>query len=204
MASPLRLKKHAVIGAAVALWVPTVAYGVNVLWKYSTTPGNPGTPPLDWPANSSIERGKGSATLVMFLHPQCPCSRAGLGELAMIMARAAGKLDADVFFYLPAGHPSKWAHTDLWSSAQQIPGVRVFEDREAAIAQSFGAFTSGQTLLYSPDGHLLFRGGITAFRGHAGDNAGRSAILALLRSDTPHPDRLPFATPVLGCSLRGE
>src|SRR4029078_3557625 len=87
MASPLRLKKHAVIGAAVALWVPTVAYGVNVLWKYSTTPGNPGTPPLDWPANSSIERGKGSATLVMFLHPQCPCSKAGLGELSMIMAR---------------------------------------------------------------------------------------------------------------------
>ena len=122
----------------------------------------------------------------------------------MIMARTTGQLDADVFFYLPAAQTSKWAHTDLWSSAQAIPGVRVFEDREAAIAQSFGAFTSGQTLLYSPYGHLLFKGGITAFRGHSGDNAGRSAILNLLRTGTPRQDDLPVVTPVLGCSLRGE
>ena len=92
----------------------------------------------------------------------------------------------------------------LWTTAREIPGVHVFEDRGAKVAQSFGAFTSGQTLLYNRDGHLLFKGGITAFRGHSGDNAGRIAILALLQHETPRTSIVPVVTPVLGCSLRGE
>jgi hypothetical protein len=204
MAFLAQFKKQAVIAVAVTLWVPAVAFGVNVLWKYSTTPGVPAAPPLDWPANLPIEREKGKAALVMFVHPQCPCSKASLGELAMIMAHARGALAADVYFYLPASEASMWTRTDLWRSAKAIPGVRVFEDREAAMAKSFGVFTSGQTLLYEASGHLLFKGGITGFRGHSGDNAGRSAIVALLQSETPRPNTLPVVTPVLGCSLRGE
>jgi len=198
------LKKQAVIAAAVALWVPAVGFGIHVLWRYSTTPGNPGTPPLDWPRSAPIERGRGRATLVMFAHPQCPCSRASLGELGIIMAHARGQLDANVFFYLPANEASTWVRTDLWQSASAIPGVRAFEDRAAAGALSFGAFTSGQTLLYDASGRLLFKGGITAFRGHSGDNAGRSAIATLLQGETPRQNILPVITPVLGCSLRGE
>ena len=197
-------KKQWVIVAAVAVWVPAVAFGVNVLWRYSTTPGTPATPPLTWPA-VSIERAKGRATLVMFAHPQCQCTSASLGELAIIMAHEQGRLDADVFFYLPAGESSAWARSDLWRTAVAIPGVRVFEDREASVAQSFGTFTSGQTLLYDSHGHLLFKGGITAFRGHSGDNAGRSAITALLQSEASGQSTSPVVTtPVLGCSLIGE
>jgi len=198
------LKKQAVTSAAVVLWLPAVAFGINVLWKYSTTPGQPGAPPLDWPPSAPIERVNGRATLVMFAHPQCQCSKATLGELAIIMAHAPGHLAADVFFYLPASAASTWARTDLWQSASAIPEVRVHEDREGAVAQSFGAFTSGQTLLYDTRGRLLFKGGITAFRGHSGDNAGRSAIAALLQGETPRQNILPVMTPVLGCSLRGE
>jgi hypothetical protein len=204
MAFLTKLRKQALIAGVVALWVPAVAFGVNVLWKYSTTPGRPATPPADWPGNLPIEQPMGRAALVMFVHPQCPCSRASLGELALIMAHAGGQLEADVFFYLPAGEASAWARTDLWATAREIPGVHVFEDRQAEVAQSFGAFTSGQTLLYNRDGHLLFKGGITAFRGHSGDNAGRIAILALLQNEAPRTNIVPVATPVLGCSLRGE
>ena len=200
----LHIKKQAVIAAAVALWVPTVAFGVNVLLKYSTTPGDPGTPPPNWPINSPIERGNGLAALVMFVHPQCPCSRASLGELAIILAHTPRPLEATVFFYLPARETSTWARTDLWRTAAAIPGVRVFEDRAATAARTFGAQTSGQTLLYNPDGHLLFRGGITGFRGHSGDNAGRSAILALLEMKAHSSYTSPVRTPVLGCSLIGE
>ena len=198
------LKKRTTIAVFIALWVPAVAFGVNVLWRYSTTPGRPGTPPPDWPASAPIERDAGRASLVMFLHPQCECSQATVGELAILMAHATGKVDADLFFYWPSSETSAWAKTDLWRKASAIPGVRVHDDREAAVAQTFGAYTSGQTLLYDPRGHLLFKGGITAFRGHSGDNAGRSAILALLQGGTPPPNTLPVLTPVLGCSLRGE
>jgi hypothetical protein len=109
-----------------------------------------------------------------------------------------------VFFYLPAHETSSWATTDLWQTASAIPGVRVFEDRGAVVAFSFGTFTSGQTLLYDPNGRLLFKGGITAYRGHSGDNAGRSVITALLRGETPSQINLPVITPVFGCSLREE
>jgi hypothetical protein len=197
-------KKQSVIIAAVMVWIPAVAFGINVLWKYSTTPGRPGTPPLMWPANVPVDRTKGHASLLMFAHPQCPCTSASLGELAIILAHFQGKLDADVFFYLPASQPSSWARSDLWTTASAIPGVHVFEDREAQMAQSFGAFTSGQTLLYDPEGRLLFKGGITAYRGHSGDNAGRSAITALLQEGPTSQVVLPVVTHVLGCSLRGE
>lgn len=199
-----RLKKQAAVVAAVALWVPAVGFGIGVLWRYSYTPARPGTPPVDWPAGAPMQRHEGRATLVMFAHPQCPCSRASIGELAIIMAQTRSELDAHVIFYRPAGEPSNWARTDLWKNARAVPGVRTYEDRAGMIAQSFGAFTSGQTLLYDSGGHLLFNGGITASRGHSGDNYGRDAIIGLLRGQAAPKNPLPVFGAVFGCSLRGE
>jgi hypothetical protein len=105
---------------------------------------------------------------------------------------------------LPPSETSAWARGKLWQSAREIPGVRVFEDRDAAVAQSFGSFTSGQTLLYDTNGRLEFQGGITAFRGHSGDNPGRSALTSLLQGERIAPAGSPIVTPVFGCSLRGE
>jgi hypothetical protein len=198
-----RLKRQALIVGAVALWLPAVAYGINVMWSYAATPGHPAEPPRFWPA-TAIKRGAAHATLLVFAHPQCECTRATLGELAILMAQANGRLDTDVFFYLPRGKDSTWARTDLWRTASAIPGVHAFEDPDAVMAKQFGVFTSGQTLLYSSDGLLLFKGGITAFRGHSGDNAGRSAVTALIRGTVPSMNDPPLVTRVFGCSLRGE
>src|SRR5689334_10371940 len=101
-------RKQAVIAAAVALWIPAVAFGVNVLWKYSTTPGHPAAPPPNWPARAAIRRSEGQATLLMFAHPQCQCTSASLDELAIIMAHAGARLDAQVFFYLPDHEANTW------------------------------------------------------------------------------------------------
>lgn len=152
-----QLKKQALIVAAVALWIPAVAFGVGVLWNYSNTPGHQAKAPEDWPAGVPVERLMGRPTLVMFAHTQCPCSQASVGELATIMAHARGRLDAHVFFYLAAGEDDSWAKNDLWRSAAGIPGVRVLEDPQGGVARSFGAFTSGQTLLYDSSGRLLFK-----------------------------------------------
>jgi hypothetical protein len=193
-----------IIVTAAILWVPAVAFGISALWRYSTTPGRPASPPLHWPAHVPMELAKGRATLMIFAHPKCPCSAATVGELAIIMAHAQKKVDARVFFYAPSTESTEWIRTDLWNAAKAIPGVQVFEDRDATAARDFGALTSGQSLLYSADGRLLFEGGITAFRGHSGDNAGRSAILAILQGDKQTWDRGPVTTPVFGCSLQGE
>jgi len=75
--------------------------------------------------------------------------------------------------------------------------VQVMRDDDGVEAARFGAATSGQVILYDRDGGLLFTGGITASRGHAGDNDGRNAIVSLLGRgrETRH------SSPVFGCSL---
>jgi hypothetical protein len=198
------VKKQVVVIAAVSLWLPAVCYGLTVMWSYATTPGHPAEPPRFWPADVTLKQQEGHPTLLMFAHPQCECTRASLGELDLLIAKAGGKLDTDIFFYLPSGESSSWARTDLWRTATAMTGVHAFEDRDAEMAEKFGVFTSGQTLLYGADGLLLFKGGITAFRGHSGDNAGRTALTALLQRPSPFASRLPVVTRVFGCSLRAE
>jgi hypothetical protein len=117
------------------------------------------------------------------------------------MAECNGKLLATVLMIRPVGTPEGWERTDLWNSAAAIPGVSVTSDIAGRDCRFFGAQTSGQALLYAPDGKLLFNGGITESRGHSGDNAGRSAIAALVLGSMTAPDKKPVTTPVYGCPL---
>ncbi|HXB74671.1 MAG TPA: hypothetical protein VNY05_40930 [Candidatus Acidoferrales bacterium] len=194
------LKKNAAVLAAVALWIPMVGFGIRTLWQYAGTPGRAATPPAVWPAHTLARPAPGRAFLIIFAHPQCPCSRATIGELAWVMARCREKVEVGVWFYAPAQEPGNWWKTELWRSAAAIPGVRVFEDRDGIEARRFGASTSGQVLLYDSGGHLVFNGGITALRGHSGDNDGRNAIVSLVHGEIP----MRQATPVFGCSLSRE
>jgi hypothetical protein len=194
-------KKNGFLTAALLVWVPAVAYGFSILLQYSNTPGVAEATPIVWPHGAMVAlNGKGS-TLMLFAHPQCPCSRASLGELARILALAGNRLDANVFFYSSPHEPESWVQSDLWKQADEIPGVRVHMDPGGRIARGFGARTSGHTLLYDPQGRLKFTGGITAARGHSGDNAGRDAIVALLRGEAASLGTLPAKTKVFGCSL---
>jgi hypothetical protein len=185
--------------AGVVLWISAVGVGVGVLLRYSNTPGRLAEPPLDWPNSRVVRPDVRRARLIVFAHPHCPCSRATIGELALIMTRCRGKLDAYVLFYAPRSEGSGWARSDLWRDAATIPGVRPIEDQDGADLRRFGVSTSGQTLLYDSLGHLIFNGGITAARGHAGPNDGLDAIVSLIESGTSQY----HTTPVFGCSLLG-
>ncbi len=189
-----------VVGVA---WAAAVGLGLSRLWTYKGTAGLPARPPPTWPAATSVVRTAGLATLVLVLHPQCPCSRATVGELARLMATCDGKLTATVLMLRPEGAPAGWERTDLWRSAAAIPNVLVMADEAGTERRRYGAATSGQTFLYAPDGRLLFAGGITASRGHSGDNAGRSAIVSLVRAPSDGPRSQPIRTPVYGCPLLG-
>jgi hypothetical protein len=148
------------IGALlISLWLGAVGIGMASLWAYTMAPGQSAAAPGRWPADSPLPRASGQAALVLLAHPQCPCSRASVHELSRLMARAQGRLAAYVLFFLPQGYDEAWAKTDLWSSAAAIPGVSVRLDPAGSEARRFGALTSGQVLLYSTEGDLLFSGG---------------------------------------------
>lgn len=191
------LKRSLVILSTITLWLLVVGGGLSVVWSYENTPGVAAKPSVLWPAESQIERAPDRATLIMAVHPRCPCTRASIGELALLMAQSHGRVAAYVLFLKPAGFSENWEKTDLWQSAKGIPGVKPIIDYEGVEASRFHATTSGQTVLFDVEGRLLFSGGITIARGHAGDNAGRSAIVSLLNTGIAEQTE----TPVFGCPL---
>ena len=186
------------VAAAVA-WAAACAGGLTALALYQATPGET-APAAGWPVGSRVPRARTVDTLVLVVHPKCPCSRATIDNLAMVMAHCpAGRVRAVALFVRPAGMPVGWERTDLWASAEAIPGVTVAADAGGIEAGRFGAVTSGQALLFDPAGRLLFRGGLTPGRGHAGDCGGTDAVLAVVRGDRSAAG----PTPVFGCPLAG-
>jgi hypothetical protein len=179
------------------LWAVGVCVGMRTMLDYENTPGTPASALTEWPSDSHVPRTKGIPAIVVIAHPQCPCTRATIGELALIMTRLHGQVTATVIFAKPEGAPDGWEETDLWRSALAIPGVSVMSDPGMVETDRFHASASGQTMLYSANGQLLFRGGITISRGHSGDNTGRSAIVSLVTTGKAERTR----TSVYGCAL---
>jgi hypothetical protein len=150
-----------------------------------------------FPRSSAVRLVSNKLTLVLFAHPHCPCTRASLHELDGLLAETQNRVSVTVVFTIPDGVPAHWEEGDLWNSAKSIPGLRVITDQGGGEADRFDIKGSGHVLLYAPSGKLLFSGGITASRGHEGDNMGRSAIVSfILEGHSPVNH-----TPVFGCSL---
>jgi hypothetical protein len=180
------------------LWLSAAGAGAWGLLNYENTPSHAGETPLNWPTDSHITRQSGRATLVMFAHPHCPCSSASVGELNRLLTHRDGPATVHILFIRPNDVPDSWTETTLRKSAEAIPGADVQLDPQGEEARRFGAESSGYVVLYSPEGRLLFSGGITAARGHAGDNAGENVVVALLNGQ-----KAPLKhTPVFGCSLQ--
>jgi len=184
------------LALAIAAWWLAVLGGMLWLWRYESRPGAANDPPAQWPSESAIHR-EGRPIVVMIAHPYCPCTRASVGELALLMASLSSRVDAVVLFSMPDGDVAGWAESDLWQSAAAIPGVSVVADRDGSEARRFRAATSGTVVAYDAEGDLLFAGGITGGRGHSGDNPGRARLTAALggTGDALHE------SPVFGCAV---
>lgn len=191
------------LALAGVVWLAGLYLGFRSILAYENAPGLAAQPPQRLPSQST-GAASGQLTLVLMAHPRCPCTYATVDELAEIMARARQTLRARVYFYKPAGASDRWAQTDLWRAAAAIPGVELFADEGGRTAHRFGAATSGQAVLYGADGALLFSGGLTDSRGHAGESTGGRAVLALCAgkpglASAGAPLR---ETPVYGCPLQ--
>ena len=180
------------------LWLAIAVGGVFHLTRYENTPAAEHVYyPLIFPPESRIERDADRVTLLFFAHPKCPCTRASIRELSRLMTLVNGDLQAYVIFSKPADESEEWTATDLRANAEAIPNVRVLIDENEQETNIFNAQTSGLTLLYDRDGRLRFDGGITASRGHEGDNAGSRTIFEIITKDAVKTGE----TAVYGCPL---
>jgi hypothetical protein len=182
------------------LWSTMVIFCFHILLDYERRPGPSTILSQCWPTGSSLELSSSSPyTLVMFVHPRCPCSNASISELDTLMA-SCEPLTTYVVFIRPNGLQAGWEKTALWQRVSAIPGVKPIADINGEECARFNARTSGETALYDGSGKLLFRGGITGARGHEGDNQGLSTVQAIIAGDAAGPANIA----VFGCALNND
>lgn len=172
------------------LWVTGIAWGFRAAWIHDTTAGVAAAHAV---SNSKTEWPQ----LLVFIHPDCPCSRATLAELMRIKSDTGAKLQLTIYFVEPDGWVQDPATADLWDLAAAIPDAKIVTDSRAKFARMYDAHTSGQVLLFDAQGAVRFSGGVTIARGHAGDNAGSQIIITFVISGQISA----ASSPVYGCSL---
>ncbi len=167
---------------------------------YSYTQGVPAQSDQQWPDRTAIPLNPKQDTLLVFIHPKCACSRATLGELNRLLPEIKSSMATTILFHLPKGQSKDWHRGKNWEIANELPGVSIVIDAGGDEMRRFRVHASGQALLYSSSGRLLFSGGLTPARGHSGDSVGRQALLS--RAQT---GRIPTTdTPVYGCALESK
>ncbi len=192
-----RLSKLAVV-CCLTLWAAGILFGTRYVNRYSNTPGESAPPVERWPTDTALHIALKEQTLLVAIHPQCPCSAASIAELSRVIAQSGQHPLIYALVYQPLGRPSSWRDTPVVRAASDIPGLRIVVDPNGSDIARFHARTSGEVLLYDASGRLRFQGGVTARRGHPGESKGADVLAALLRG----ADLSFTQTSTFGCSLR--
>lgn len=187
--------------AVLATWATLVVAGQVLLLEHATTAGDPGQPPGVLPRElaEALRWDRVQPLLLLAAHPQCPCLPATLGELQRALGPTA-TTTLRVLVHTPSSPPTEWDTVADAELRRALPASAAIDDRDGAIATALGLRTSGHVLLFAADGRLRFTGGVTAGRGHQGDNlAGRTLAAMLADSGKPHA-----TTAVFGCPLQAD
>lgn len=154
------------------LWLGSVMIALSIIFLYGAEAGRQAEAPPTWPGK--LERGS-EFTLALFAHPRCPCTKASLRQLEKFLEKPNSKLKVYVIFVKPPNTEPDFHESELWRLSKNLPVTTLF-DESGQLSESFGAYTSGQALLYDGQGKLSFSGGLTAWRGHEGDSIGLEAL----------------------------
>jgi hypothetical protein len=183
--------------ALVVSWGAATGWGLWKALEYESAVAVVKTPPCQWPGNCAIARDAQRSTLLVFVHPKCPCTRATIRELERLLARHRGRVAVRIIVLKPVGAPTGFEQTNLLAHLGPFPDLQIVVDEGGMYHRQFQASTSGECFLYDVQSQLVFHGGLTPYRGHEGPSAGQSAIVALLRNQTALHD----SSPVFGCPL---
>ncbi|MBX3404089.1 MAG: hypothetical protein KF699_11825 [Phycisphaeraceae bacterium] len=184
--------------ALVCAWLGSIAAGIGTMARFDWTPGSAGPAPRTWPPACAIKHDFNRPTLVVAIHPRCPCSAATLTQVEALAERHAAECRLIVLMLAPSVDDPAWTNAPAWRAARSIAGVEVVADALGGIAGAFGARTSGHAVLFGRDGRLMFSGGLTLSRAHEGVGPGAAAVDVLIRGG-----EAANSAPVFGCALFG-
>ncbi|MFM1870628.1 MAG: hypothetical protein RL398_50 [Planctomycetota bacterium] len=184
-----------------AAWAASLLGGLGALIHHGTTPGAVGDVPEAMPEALGQRLGAedGRPLVVLCAHPQCPCLPSTLTELQRVLATAPAHR-IGILAYTPEATVAGWDAERTATLREALPTARLVPDHGGRLAKQLGAQTSGHVLVYGADGSLRFSGGVTAGRGHVGDNAGARAFArAVAGSSDPRE-----TTHIFGCPLDAD
>lgn len=187
---------------AIVVWAAIVCAGWVWMQRYGFEVNSPSAHGFAevWPKDSTLTRNAVTPTLLVFMHPRCPCTRATLTELEKLLGRYTDEdnpLQTIAVSTVPITADAAWLDTVTTSRARLLPAAELFIDHDGREAERFGATTSGLVMLFDAEGNRKFAGGVTASRGHEGDNLGRSTLAKVLRGESVALPELP----AFGCRL---
>lgn len=107
----LNLKNCWVSTVIISSWLAVCLSGLVLLLRYEATAGSVGNVPVQWPQQALPTRQDNSLSLLMFAHPRCPCTRASLKELAVVIARCPRFESIRVVFSVPPAASTEWRDT---------------------------------------------------------------------------------------------
>lgn len=185
-----------VLGAAAA----AVVSAQVLLLAHVTGPGARGTPPPQLPAATADRLGcRRGAVLLVAAHPQCPCLPATL-EQVLPLTTGADAPALRVLVMTPRRLPPEWDPAAATAVRAGLPPGSVVDDLDGELARQLGMLTTGHVLLYGDRGELLFDGGVTAGRGHRGDNTAARTLRARVADRRPLGD----SPSVYGCPVQTD
>ena len=169
--------------------------GLAVLVVHSETPGAKGITPVTWPRDSRLVHSKTGVTLLVFLHPHCPCGRATVNQLEQLIYGQQG-MRTNIVLLKPTKVAPGWERGLIHEMCLSLKDVHILIDDAGREARRFDIATSGHVCLYDENQQLLYSGGITRARAHEGGNAGIDALRSILTGG-----RQMTGIPVFGCPL---
>jgi hypothetical protein len=191
------------VRALVGAWLLSILVVWCLVERYALAVNEPShhRAVAQWPADSALQRVENRPSLVLFLHPKCPCSRASLKELERLLTATANANapvpNLIVVATVPPSAPQSWWDTSTVAQSRALARAHIFIDRGGREAARFGATTSGMLMYFDKSGTRRYAGGITIARGHEGQSAGADALAALFRGETAEMNALP----AFGCRL---
>ena len=101
--------------------------------------GSAASPIHRWPATSQLVRDPGRPTLIMFVHPHCPCSRATLAELDRLLSPRRDRVAVRIVMVRPSGFEAGCGTVRPWPAARADRRSEVLTTRMASKRDDFGA-----------------------------------------------------------------
>lgn len=180
--------------ALLAIWLSAVIGSSWILHRYEATPGGTAARPTPKPPQ------KLANALLVFAHPQCPCTQASLQNVERFH-RDHPEIRAELVLVIPKGAPKEFAEGPTLQWHRKNPWATLVRDEQGAMARSYGATTSGHVIYIDETGRTRFNGGVTRGRGLVGDS---TALRNLYQAVSVNGAKLAQNGSVFGCSLLGD